>query len=198
MKLLFATTNAGKLKELRLLVGESLEVVSLKELPPVPEPEEDGETFEQNAIKKAHAYAAATGLPSLADDSGLSVNALGGRPGVLSARYAEGTDADRCRKLLAELGDTTDRSASFVCALALAYADPERAATVERGECHGEITRAPRGGNGFGYDPIFLVPSLGKTMAELSSEEKSRLSHRGEAFRKMLPHLRALSEGRRA
>src|SRR5690606_5426123 len=114
-KLLFATGNAGKVRELRLLVGDAVEVVSLKDLPPIPEPVEDAATFEENAVKKAREYSEATGLPALADDSGLCVDALGGRPGVHSARYAPGSDKDRYEKLLSELADVPDekRTASF-------------------------------------------------------------------------------------
>ncbi len=191
-RLLFATTNAGKLKELRGLVGDAVEVVSLKELPPVPEPAEDGETFEANAEKKARAYAQATGLPALADDSGLCVDALDGRPGVHSARYAEGDDRARYEKLLAELEgvDEEQRTASFQCALCLAL--PEGQVHLEVGRCEGRILHGPLGTNGFGYDPIFFLPALGRTMAELGPEEKAAVSHRGEAFRKMRPALLAL------
>lgn len=190
-RLLFATTNAGKLRELRGLVGDAVEVVSLKDLPPVPEPEEDGVTFEENAAKKARAYAEATGLPALADDSGLCVDALGGRPGVYSARYAEGDDRARYEKLLGELSGVPEaqRTAAFVCALC--FARPGGAAPlIEVGRCEGRIGHAPRGSHGFGYDPVFLL-TADKTMAELTSEEKASLSHRGAAFRKMRPHLLA-------
>ncbi|WP_224243393.1 XTP/dITP diphosphatase [Hyalangium gracile] len=191
-RVLFATTNAGKVKELRGLVGGSVEVVSLKDLPPIPEPVEDGETFEANAEKKARAYAEASGLPALADDSGLCVDALGGRPGVHSARYAEGDDRARYLKLLGELEGVPEaqRTASFRCALCLAF--PGGKALVEVGRCEGSILTGPRGAHGFGYDPVFFIPALGKTMAELTSEEKSGVSHRGEAFRKMKPALLAL------
>ncbi len=190
-RLLFATTNAGKLRELRGLVGDAVEVLSLKEVPPVPEPVEDGATFEENAEKKARAYSRATGLPALADDSGLCVDALGGRPGVHSARYAEGDDRARYEKLLAELAQVPDaqRTASFRCALCLVL--PDGSAHVEVGRCEGRIDRTPRGSHGFGYDPVFLLPELGKTLAELTPEEKSGLSHRGQAFKKMRPYLLA-------
>ena len=194
-RLLFATTNAGKLKELRGLVGDAVEVVSLKDLPPVPEPVEDGETFEANAEKKARAYAQATGLPSLADDSGLCVDALGGRPGVHSARYAPGDDRARYEKLLGELSSVPEerRTASFRCALCLAL--PGGKSHIEVGRCEGRILNGPKGAHGFGYDPVFFIPALGKTMAELTSEEKAGVSHRGEAFRKMQPVLLALQTG---
>jgi XTP/dITP diphosphohydrolase len=194
-RLLFATTNQGKLRELRGLVGDAVEVVSLKDLPPVPEPVEDGPTFEAIVEKKAREYAEATGLPTLSDDSGLCVDALGGRPGIHSARYAEGDDKARYQKLLGELSGVPDdkRTAAFVCALCLALPGGGRA-VIEVGRCEGRIGHAPRGSHGFGYDPVFELPG-GKTMAELTSEEKAGLSHRGVAFRKMRPHLLALAGG---
>ena len=194
-RLLFATTNPCKLRELRGLMGDALEVVSLKDLPPIPEPVEDGDTFEDNARKKARAYARASGLPALADDSGLCVDALGGRPGVHSARYAQGDDRARYQKLLGELSAVPDaeRTAAFVCALCLALPHGETT-LVEVGRCEGHIGHAPRGDHGFGYDPVFLLPG-GRALAELTSEEKAALSHRGTAFRKMRPHLVALGGG---
>ncbi len=188
MKLVFATTNEGKLAELRELVT-GVEVISAAEAAPGLEVDEDQPTFEGNAAKKAREFLAATGLPSLADDSGLSVDALGGRPGVLSARYAP-TDAERIAKLVSELRGAANRKAHFTCALALAL--PGGAVHVEVGECHGEIVDSPRGAHGFGYDPIFLIPSLGKTLAELTRPEKAGLSHRGVAMRKMAPRLSGL------
>lgn len=195
IRLFFATGNAGKLKELRELVGGDFEVLSNNELPGAPDVDEDQPTFAGNARKKALANLEATGLPTLADDSGLCVDALDGRPGVLSARYAPGDDAARFQKLLAELRDVSDekRTASFRCALALAL--PGGRVIVEQGACPGRILRDPKGTKGFGYDPVFFVPSLGKTMAELTSEEKSRVSHRGNAFRLMRTHLMALRGG---
>ncbi|NPD29052.1 RdgB/HAM1 family non-canonical purine NTP pyrophosphatase [Corallococcus exiguus] len=193
-RLLFATGNAGKLRELRALVGDSVEVVSLKDLPPVPEPVEDGATFEENAVKKAREYSEATGLPALADDSGLCVDALDGQPGVLSARYAPGDDKARYEKLLTELADVPDekRTASFRCALALVTGKGDEA-RVEVGRCEGVILRAPKGTNGFGYDPVFQVEGEGgRSMAELAPEEKSRVSHRARAFQLMRRHLLAL------
>jgi XTP/dITP diphosphohydrolase len=194
-RLLFATTNPGKVKELRGLVGDAVEVVSLQDLPPIPEPVEDGETFEANAEKKARAYAEASGLPALADDSGLCVDALGGRPGVHSARYAEGDDRARYQKLLGELEGLPEaqRSASFRCALCLAF--PGGGVRIEVGRCEGRILTAPRGAHGFGYDPVFFLTALGKGLAELTSEEKAGVSHRGQAFRKMRPALLGLQAG---
>jgi XTP/dITP diphosphohydrolase len=190
-RVLFATTNPGKLRELRALVGGALEVLGLADVAPIPEPAEDADTFEENAVLKARAYAAASGLPALADDSGLCVDALGGRPGVLSARYAPGDDRARYEKLLRELEGVPDaqRTASFRCALALAQ--PDGRVHVEVGACAGAIGHAPRGSHGFGYDPVFRLPD-GRHLAELGSEEKGALSHRGAAFRLMRPHLLAL------
>ncbi|RKI07377.1 RdgB/HAM1 family non-canonical purine NTP pyrophosphatase [Corallococcus sp. AB030] len=193
-KLLFATGNAGKLRELRALVGDAVEVVSLKDLPPIPEPVEDADTLEGNAVKKAREYSKATGLPALADDSGLFVDALDGQPGVLSARYAPGDDKARYEKLLTELADVPDekRTASFRCALALVTGRGDEA-RVEVGRCEGVILRAPKGTNGFGYDPVFQVEGEGgRSMAELAPEEKSRVSHRARAFQLMRRHLLAL------
>lgn len=189
--LLVATTNAGKVRELAAsLTGYTLK--SLRDFPGLPEVEEDADTFEGNALKKALAYAKATSLPALADDSGLCVDALDGRPGVLSARYAEGDDAARVAKLLGELRGVEDaaRGAAFVCALALAF--PDGRSHLELGRCEGRITHAPRGEGGFGYDPVFLVPELDRTYAELSREEKHARSHRGRALALLLPKLPVL------
>lgn len=195
MKLLFATSNEGKLRELRKLVGSSFEIVSLVDVGGPPNVVEDEQTFEGNARKKALACARASGLPSLADDSGLCVDALGGRPGVQSSRYAPGGDAQRIAKLLEEMKGVPEaqRGAEFRCALCLALPNGEQ--VIETGRCQGQIGTAPRGHNGFGYDPIFVLPQPGKTMAELTPEQKSQISHRGEAFRRMKPHLLALANG---
>ncbi len=192
MELLFATTNPHKARELAEILGPfGIEVRSLADVGGrVPEPVEDADTFEGNARIKATHYARALGMACLADDSGLEVDALGGAPGVRSARYAgrgatrEERDRANNAKLVAELrrlGDV-DRSARFVCALCLAGAD----GTVRfetRGTYDGVIVDAPRGANGFGYDPHFFVPDAGKTDAELSSEERNARSHRGAATR---------------
>jgi len=181
MKLLVATRNGGKLRELRGRVG-GLEVLSLDDVPPMPEVDETEDTLEGNARLKALAAARASGLWSLADDSGLFVDALGGAPGVRSARYAPGSDADRVQALLRAMEHVSEgaRGAAFRCVLALATPDGE--VRFARGECRGEILRAARGTEGFGYDPVFLVPALGRTMAELTLEEKGRLSHRARAL----------------
>ncbi|MEW5737744.1 MAG: RdgB/HAM1 family non-canonical purine NTP pyrophosphatase [Myxococcota bacterium] len=191
--LVFATSNPGKKKELEALLGPGWIVKSAADFPDVPEVEEDQPTFEGNAAKKAHAFAEATGLLALADDSGLCVDALDGRPGVQSARYAPGTDGDRIAKLLGELKDvpSSQRTARFVCALCLATPDGKE--TFTRGTCEGRIIDAPRGANGFGYDPVFELPN-GKTMAELTRDEKSAVSHRGAAFRAMLAKILPLPQ----
>lgn len=186
-ELVFATTNKGKLVELQGLVGASLRVRSLADFPNIGEIAETADTFEGNAELKARAVAQATGLFALADDSGLVVDALGGRPGVYSARYAP-TDAERIAKLVNELSAVADaqRTARFVCALCLS--SPSGELSFARGTCEGSIGRTPRGSHGFGYDPIFVLPN-GRTLAELTHDEKSGLSHRGNAFRSLLPVL---------
>jgi len=191
MRLLVATRNAGKLREVQARV-HGLEVVSLDDLPPMPEVEETEETLEGNARLKALAAARGSGLWSVSDDSGLFVDALGGAPGVRSSRYAPGTDADRVRKLLREMDPVPDgrRGAAFRCVLALA--SPSGEVREARGECRGEILRVPRGSRGFGYDPVFLVPELGRTMAELTVEEKGRISHRARALEALAPELASL------
>lgn len=193
MKLLFATRNKGKVAELRALMGELVEIVSLDDVPQVPEVEEDADTFAGNAEKKARVCANASGLPALADDSGLCVDALGGQPGVLSARYADGSDADRYQKLLRALGELPKerRGAAFKCALCLAL--PDGRTFFAEGECRGRIALEPRGEQGFGYDPVFEVDDAGTTMAELTKEQKSAISHRGAAFRALKPTLEVLA-----
>ena len=158
----------------------------------MPEVEETEDTLEGNARLKALAAARASGLWTVADDSGLFVDAMGGAPGVWSARYAPGSDADRIRKLLRQMEEVPEgrRGAAFRCVLALA--SPSGEVREARGECRGEILRAPRGTGGFGYDPVFLVPELGRTMAELTLEEKGRISHRARALGALEPELSSL------
>ncbi len=192
LTLLFATSNEGKLGELRALFADLpvqlLPVASV--LPDRAPPSEDGVTFEANAVTKARAACEATGLYALADDSGLEVKALDGRPGVRSARFAHerATDAENNAALLRELDEVADadRAARFRCVLALASPwEPERVETVE-GTVEGYIARAPRGSGGFGYDPLFILPELGgRAMAELDETEKNRVSHRARAARAM-------------
>lgn len=184
MKLLIATRNAHKLQEIRAIFSvPGLEIIGTEAWPEVPDPIEDGTTFEANAIIKAKVWASATGLWTLADDSGLEVKALGGAPGVNSARYAgtHGATADNNAKLLRELAGVTDRAARFVCALALA--SPTGAIETLRGECPGIITTAPQGEGGFGYDPLFIPDGHDVTFGVLPAETKAQLSHRGHALR---------------
>jgi len=198
-KLLIATNNRGKLREYAtLLAGLPLALVSLADVGISDAVEEDGATFEENARIKARAYCALSGLPTLADDSGLEVDALGGAPGVYSARYAGAgaDDAARYRKLLEALKDVPAgrRTARFRCAIALAL--PDGTEVVAEGSCEGVIGRAPRGQHGFGYDPVFYMPALGLTMAELSPEVKDRVSHRARALMRMKPALWKLAVAR--
>lgn len=181
--LVFGSSNAGKVLEVEAILGPGWLVKSARDFPGFPEVDEDRDTFEGNAAKKAHAFAEYSGSISLADDSGLVVDALDGRPGVYSARYAPTAEA-RIEKLLAELKDVPAerRTARFVCVLCLAA--PGGVEFFARGTCEGRIGFAPKGAGGFGYDPVFLLPD-GRSMAELSRDEKSTISHRGVAFREM-------------
>jgi XTP/dITP diphosphohydrolase len=186
LKLLVATTNEGKLRELEaILEGLPVRTVRLGAFPEAPEVAEDGETFAENAAKKALAYARFSGLLTVAEDSGLCVEALGGRPGVLSARYAGGDRRPQalCGRLLEELAEVpaSERGAAFHCVVALAR--PEGVVFTVEGRCEGRITTAMRGSGGFGYDPVFLYEPLGRTFAELSPEEKNEVSHRARALR---------------
>ena len=198
MKLLLASRNAGKLTELARIVAAAdltnLQVVGLADVPDYPEAPETGATFAENALAKARDAVAATGLAAVADDSGLAVDALNGMPGVLSARWsgAHGEDRRNLELLLAQMGDVPDerRAAQFVCAAALAT--PDGTGIVVHGEWSGRIIRAPRGTGGFGYDPIFVPDGEQRTSAELTAEEKDAASHRGKAFRALLPRLREL------
>lgn len=199
--LVFATRNPGKLRELRQLIT-GIEVIDVGEAAArlgraIPDVVEDADTFAGNAIKKARAVSAATGLPALADDSGLEVDALGGAPGVYSARYAgdQHDDAANNAKLLAALAGvpTAQRTARFRAALALADVSGPLGAEVlvADGACEGVILDAPRGTGGFGYDPLFFAPELGQTFAEAGVGPKSDLSHRARAMRAMRPRLLA-------
>ncbi len=196
MKLVIATNNANKVREIRdkFAVLPELEILTPADFGNPPEVIEDGATFQDNAMKKARALADHTGLASLADDSGLVVDALGGRPGVFSARYGgEGADdAARNRMILDELRGVPEgrRSARFVCAIAIAL--PGGESLVTEGTCEGVITGEMRGEGGFGYDPIFYLPELGRTMAELTLGEKNRVSHRARALDSALEILRGL------
>jgi XTP/dITP diphosphohydrolase len=196
--LLLGTRNPGKIHEIKLILGDlGLELYSLADFENVEVADEDADTYAENAIAKARFYARETGMLAMADDSGLEVEALGGAPGVLSARYAgeQATDADRRRLLLAELAKTgsQNRRARFVCVIAVAAPDGE-VLNVSEGVCEGTITLAPRGESGFGYDPLFVPDGYDKTFAELSDEIKNQISHRARALTTLrasaLTHLR--------
>lgn len=195
MRILLATRNAHKIEEMRaLLDGSGIDLESLEPFPEIPEPDENGDTFAENARIKALAYAAATGLPALADDSGICVDALDGAPGIFSARWAgPGSGAPEwIAKTLTLLDGVPEerRAARYVCAFCLALPDGRVVAESE-GTFEGRIALAPSGDGGFGYDPIFLVgPEHVRTAASLTAEAKNALSHRGAAARALLPRLR--------
>jgi XTP/dITP diphosphohydrolase len=185
MHLLIATTNPGKVREYRsLFAGLDLDLVSLRDAGIDIDVEETGDTYAANAELKARAYAQLSGLLTLADDSGLEVAALGGRPGVHSARYALDSPA-RIRKLLGEMIDVPDdqRAAQFQCVIVLAT--PDGSITATEGSCNGVIAHEPRGANGFGFDPVFYMPEHSATMAELPEDFKNQISHRAHAAQKM-------------
>ena len=187
MKLVLATRNLGKVQELSELLSDqsTIEVLSIKDFPKAPEVLEDGETYQDNAMKKAVHIAKYSGIRALADDSGLEVDALGGAPGVHSARYAgsDASDAERIAKLLAATRDVPDdeRTARFKCAVAVA--EPNGRADVVMGVCDGKIIREPRGTQGFGYDPVFVPHGYDQTFAELGEKVKNHISHRAKALR---------------
>ena len=191
-KIVLASNNAGKLKEFaQLLAPLGIEVLPQSAFN-VSEAEEPHVTFVENALAKARHCAQATGLPALADDSGLCVEVLGGAPGVVSARYAgePKSDARNNEKLLANLKDVADRRAHFTCVLVLVRHADDPQPIICEGEWHGEILDGPRGAQGFGYDPLFGVPGMNQSAAELSHEEKNARSHRGQAVQKLLQRLR--------
>ncbi len=184
-ELVLATRNPDKGKELQAILGDSgIRIRTMADFPDAPDVVEDGATCRENALKKAIAAQQFTGLPAIADDTGLEVEALGGRPGVYAARYAgeHATYQDNCRKLLRELAGvpTERRGARFRTVAAIAYPDGRTA--VAEGVLEGRITEAEQGTGGFGYDPVFYVPALGRTLAEISAAEKNRISHRALAF----------------
>lgn len=205
MKLHLASNNAKKLAELRRILDAAgirgVELLALADVPAYPEPVENGRTFADNALIKARAGAAATGLPTIADDSGLAVDELNGMPGVLSARWCgrHGDDAANNELLLAQLGDVPAdrRGAAFISVCALVT--PAGAEHVGQGEWRGHLLSEPAGENGFGYDPLFvpteeeLIGAAGRTSAQLSAAEKDALSHRGKALEKLVPHLAELA-----
>ncbi|MCF6289487.1 MAG: XTP/dITP diphosphatase [Desulfobacterales bacterium] len=188
--IVLATRNAGKVREFQELVKDfPVEIKSLRDFGPIPEVEEDGKTFEENAYKKALFTARVLGLPAIADDSGLVVEALDGAPGVYSARYAgeNATDRENAAKLLKVMKGVANRKAAFACVLSIAV--PSGPALTYEGRCEGEILEAPRGENGFGYDPVFFYPPLGKTFAEIPMAEKNKVSHRGLALAELAREL---------
>jgi len=198
-RVVLATRNGHKVREVQTILADlidelDLEIVGLGEFPGLPDVVETGVTFAQNATLKAVAAAEATGLPALADDSGLAVNVLGGCPGVFSARWAgtHGQDRANLEVLLGQITDVPDeqRSAAFVCVAALAL--PGGTVVLRRGQMPGTLAREPRGDNGFGYDPILVVDGDTRTAAELTFEEKNAISHRGKAFRSLAADLREL------
>ena len=181
--LVLATRNAGKTREiLEFLRDFPVEIKNLDDFGPIPSVEEDGTTFDENAYKKASFTAKILGLPALADDSGLEVEALGGAPGIHSARYAgpDSTDAENNARLLREMEGKTNRAAAFTSVISIAV--PSGVALTYEARCEGLIAEAPGGNKGFGYDPLFYYPPLNSTFAELSAEEKNRVSHRGKAL----------------
>ena len=191
-RVVLATRNLGKVEELRRILDGAVELVGLDDVTPYEPGPETGATFADNALLKAREAVQHTGLPAVADDSGLAVDAMNGMPGVLSARWAgeHGQDRANLELLLKQLADVPDErlTAGFVCAAA--YALPDGRSDVVLGEMRGRIVRAPRGSNGFGYDPVFVPDGLSVTSAELSSQDKDAISHRGKAFRLLVPRLR--------
>jgi XTP/dITP diphosphohydrolase len=183
-----ATRNAGKVRELARILGSAVELVGLDGFPDAPDVAETGATFEENALLKARAIAVFTGLPAVADDSGLCVDALNGMPGIFSARWAgrHGDDQANLDLVLAQVADVPDsrRGAHFYCAAAFVAGASEY---VVSGQVEGQLLRAPRGDGGFGYDPIFLPDGFSVTTAEMTAESKDEISHRGKAFRALVP-----------
>jgi XTP/dITP diphosphohydrolase len=200
-----ATRNAGKLRELARILGAEdpggtqIKLAGLDEFPGAPDVPETGATFEENALLKARAIATFTGLPAVADDSGLCVDALNGMPGVLSARWAgrHGDDRANLKLVLAQVADVPDArlGAQFVCAAALVVPGPGAREWVVTRQVEGRLIRAPRGSGGFGYDPIFLPDGFGQTTAEMTAEAKDAISHRGRAFRALTPFITGACNG---
>ncbi|MGC5326561.1 XTP/dITP diphosphatase [Brevibacillus sp. SYSU BS000544] len=195
IKIVVATRNQGKVREFNEMFQQfGWEAVSLAEYPDVPEVVEDGETFEANARKKAETIAAFLNIPAIGDDSGLEVDAIGGKPGVYSARFAgeNATDEDNWRKLLQLMQDVPNekRTARFRCVLA--FARPNEETITANGHCEGAILREPAGTNGFGYDPVFFLPDRLCTMAQLSAEQKNKISHRAMALHNLVEKIRGI------
>ncbi len=198
-KIVLATNNKNKVAEFEMLfskyIGKSVKIYTLRDIGFTGDIVEDGSTFDENALIKARA-AAGDGIVAIADDSGLCVDALNGAPGIYSARYAgTGNDRDNNEKLLKEMKGTKNRDASFICALACIFPEDSGISPfVENGVCKGEILLSERGEGGFGYDPLFLVCNVGKTLSELTTEEKNEISHRGNAVAMLIAHLRAIGQ----
>jgi len=199
-RIALATQNRGKIAEFERLLAEyasDVQVLGLADFPDMPDVDETGSTFAENSLLKARAVNAFTGLPALADDSGLCIDALGGAPGIYSARYSgvHGDDGANIRKVLTELEQSEERSAHFICVVALVLPDSEGnegTAIIEEGKLFGTIVRQPRGDAGFGYDPIFLPQGYELTLGEFGAGEKDRISHRGKALRAIAPQISAL------
>lgn len=196
MKLILASNNKDKLREFRQLTADmDVEIVSQREAGYILDVEETGTTFAENSYLKAHAVTEISGLPAVADDSGLVVDALGGEPGIYSARYGLGhdaSDADRYNYLLKKLGDEKDRSARFVCAICCTF--PNGDVITSYGEFEGDILYGPRGENGFGYDPIFQPDGYEISSAEMTPEQKNAVSHRGKAMREFIQKLKEYND----
>ena len=196
MKLILASNNKDKLREFKQLTADmDVEIVSQREAGYVLDVEETGTTFAENSYLKAHAVTEISGLPAVADDSGLVVDALGGEPGIYSARYGLGhdaSDADRYNYLLKKLGDEKDRSARFVCAICCTF--PNGDVITSYGEFEGDILYGPRGENGFGYDPIFQPDGYDISSAEMTPEQKNAVSHRGKAMREFIQKLKEYND----
>ena len=193
--IVLATTNKGKKREIQALLKDfPVDIKTLDDFGPIPEVIEDGETFDDNAYKKASFTAKVLGYPAMADDSGLCVEALDGAPGVYSARYAgaNATDQDNVEKMLTDLKGKSNRNAAFKCVISIAI--PTGAALTYEGECQGIITEEPKGENGFGYDPLFFYPDFGKTFAQCSLEEKASVSHRGRALNEIAQEMDKILE----
>ena len=191
MKVLAATGNKGKIREFsEILTPLGFEVVSPKDIGVDIDPEENGLTFAENSLIKATAFMKEAKMPVIADDSGLAVDFLDGAPGIYSARYAEGTDSDRCDKLLRNMADAKDRKARFISAVTMVF--PDGKIVQAEGVCEGEIAFNPVGENGFGYDPVFYIAEFNKTIAQMTSDEKNSISHRGKALRLLSEKLKNL------
>lgn len=191
MTFVLASNNKKKLKEMNdILSRDGYSVISMAEAGITSEPEENGTTFEENALIKARSAMRVSGRPCIADDSGLEVDALGGAPGVYSARYCPGSDMDRVMYLLKNMEGKNDREARFVSAVACVF--PDGVEMVVRGECHGEILNELKGEGGFGYDPVFYVPAEGCTFAEMAQERKNLISHRANAMEKLRHELKTI------